>query len=241
MANKNNVNNEAVKTAVVDNKKKSLIIKITAIVLAVLFFLTCVAVIINSQAPANPKDYHVFCLSGFKGSFNKKGNPNSYWGVEKLKSGNDYFTVYGQVQTLGAYTNVSEIWMNVSDLYEDETDIEIVNQSSRVIKKFNLTAKNLKKSKDGWFKVYDLAEAKLDDSDNILAVNSSTFSFGIATKLNVREVVFVGKDGKLIDYNVKGIKISNQELDVEHKDVKDNPNSVLNIKNEQKTFPYAKN
>ena len=101
--------------------KKSFIVKLSAIIVAVIFFFGCVCMVLDSYAPANPKDYHVFALSGIFGSFNKNGNPNSYWAVDKTVSGNKQLSVYANLRaSSGTYSNIKEIWVNVSDLYEEQ-------------------------------------------------------------------------------------------------------------------------
>lgn len=242
MANKkNNVTGEvSTEEKVKKPVNKSFIIKLVSVIVACVFFLACVSVVINSYAPANPKDYHVWCLSGISGSFNKSGNPKNYWGVDKTKSGNQDVTVYGNASLITSYSKVKEIWLNVSDLYETEAKIEIVNQSSRVLNVYTLTAEELKADKDGWIKIYDLTAANENPSDDYKTITASKFSFGISTKLNVRELVFVNEDGKLAEYEVTGIKIENREFKVDDAEVKDAKNPVTNLCDEQKTFANKK-
>lgn len=237
MANKKDVNATGGATDKVKKPvSKSFIIKLVSVIVACVFFLICVSVVVNSYAPANPKDYHVWCLSGFSGSFNKNGNPKNYWGVDKTKSGNQEVTVYGNTSLITSYAKVSEIWLNVSDLYESEAKIEVVNQSSRVLNVYTLTADDLKADKDGWIKIYDTAKANENPSDDYKTITSSKISIGISTKLNVRELVFVNEGGKLAEYEVTGFKIENREFDVEDSKVSGAKNPVTNLNDEQKTF-----
>ena len=219
---------------------KSFIIKLVACIVAVVFFLVCIAVVINSYAPANPKDYHRWFLSGINGSYEKDGNPNKYWQVEKKMSGDKYLSTYAQIELVGSYTSVNEIWINLSDLYEDKLEIEIINASSRTINKVTITADEMKDSENGWFNLYDLDVAKESTTDNILEVNSRKFSIGFNTKINVREIVFVkdkNTDGKyeIINYNITAEKIENQVTDLDK--ITESETSIHNIKNEQTTFP----
>lgn len=238
MANKKTTyNSTPVETRDKKHVNKNELIKIISIIVASIFFIVCIGFVINSQAPANPKDYNVWCLSGFHGSFDKKGNPNEYWSVEKKQSGNDVLVTYAQLEITGSYSNVNELWVNFSDLYAKETEIEIINGTSRVIKTFTLTAKDLKKSKDGWFKIYD--EDDVGKIDDVLAVTSRNFSIGISETLNVRELVFVKTDGEIIEYSVKGYKVATEVVSASDSRVTSDNNSVLNLNNEQSTFPYG--
>ena len=219
---------------------KSFIIKLVDCIVAVVFFLLCIAFVIDSHAPANPKDYDIWFLSGINGSYDKDGNPNKYWQVEKKMSGDKYLTTYAQLELVGSYTSVNEIWINLSDLYEDKLEIDIINASSRTINNVTITADEMKDSKNGWFKLYDLDVAKESNTDNVLEVNSRKFSIGFNTKINVREIVFVkdkNTDGKfeIINYNITAEKVDNQVTNLDK--ITESETSIHNIKNEQTTFP----
>ena len=216
--------------------KKSFIIKLTAIILAVIFFVACVGIVVNSYAPANPKDYHRWFLSGINGSYNKEGNPKTYWAVSKMQSGNNDVTVYGEITVTGSYTKINEVWVNVSDLYEEETEIIVVNGSTKVVNKYLLKAEDLKKSQDGWLKIYDLEEAELDANDDYVKITSTKFFIGFNTAINVRELVVADADGNTIDYSIKGIKIDNQSTSIDDEEVKNAENGVSNLNDEQKLF-----
>lgn len=210
--------------------RKKLIVKILSICLASIFFLLCVAFVVNTQAPANPRCYHFFCLSTFKGSFDKKGNPHTYWSVEKLQDENGgNVTTFVQVEVDGSYSNVGEIWVNLSDFYEQETQIKIVNGNSKEVGSYALTAKAVKESKNGWFKIFDVGE-----SDS--AVTSYKFNVGFSTKINVRELVFLKKDGSVLGYTVQGEKTEAGLISIDDERITENKNSVLNVKDEQDTF-----
>ena len=212
-------------------------LKIISVTLASLFFLFCVAFVINTQAPANPKDYHVFCLSAFKGSFDKKGNPNNYWKVEKRrKTDGEDLTLYVQTEIVGSYKNLNEIWVNLSDLYESETVIEVKNGSSRDVGSFKLTSDTLKQSQSGWFKIYDADDVDDENGSSTKSLVFSELSIGFKTQINVREIVYLKADGTIIDYKIEGEKTVAGLIDVSNEKITSNPNSILNIKDEQSTF-----
>ena len=216
--------------------KKSFIIKLSAIILAVVFFFACIGVVVNSYAPANPKDYHRWFLSGIFGSYDKEGNPETYWAVEKTKSGNNELMVYSEISVSGSYKNINELWLNLSDFYETETEIVVINGSSRTVNKYKLTATDLKANQNGWVKIYDLEDATASNDDDYENVTSTKFFIGFKTKINVRELVVTNADGKTIDYEVKGIKIDNQSISIEDENVKNAENPVSNLNDEQKLF-----
>ncbi len=217
--------------------KKSTLIKILSVTLACLFFLFCVAFVIDTQAPANPKDYHVFCLSAFKGSFDKKGNPNNYWKVQKQRNtdGED-LTLYVQTEIVGSYKNLNEIWVNLSDFYETQTVIEVKNGSSRDVGSFKLHSDDLKQSQHGWFKIYDADDIDDENGSTTKSLVYGEISIGFKTQINVREIVYLKADGTVIDYKIEGEKTVAGLIDVDDEKITSNPNSILNVKDEQSTF-----
>ncbi|MBO5888791.1 MAG: hypothetical protein J6Q58_01470 [Clostridia bacterium] len=240
MANKKRRVEEQEKQTAKKPVKKSFIVKLSAIIVAVIFFIFCIGAVLDSYAPANPKDYHVWGLSGIFGSFNKNGNPESYWQVNKTKSGDNELAVYASLRVTGAsYSDIKEIWVNLSDLYEDQLEIDVINGSaSKSINKFNLKADNFKANKNGWVKIYDVVEANSNTTDNYLQITTTIFYIGFNTKINVRELVFVSKANNVLDYDVRGVKIGNQEIGVDDDELEDIENgaNVVNIKDEQEFF-----
>ncbi len=159
--------------------------------------------LVNSFAPANPRAYHVYFLSAFHGSFNKKGLPGTYWQPEQRTDGNVRKICYLR---LSGSSDCNEVWINLSDFKELQTDIIVASGAGapNVKKRYNLTAKELKKSKDGWIKIYD----KSKDS----ALSSSYLNIGFTTNIRVREVVAIKSDGKKSTLTVQGWTIENSTI-----------------------------
>ena len=233
--------NKKLKTVSVTNNakqsnKKSFIIKLSAIILAVIFFILCVCFVIDSYAPANPKDYHRWVLSGINGSYNKEGNPKTYWQVEKTKVGEKGVTVYAKIR-VSSWSDVDAIWLNVSDLYEDKTEIEVQSGTSgKTVNEYKLTAIDLKQNQDGWIKIYDLDDANKNTTDSYDKITSNVVFVGFNTKIKVRELVVTKSDGSILTYTVEGIKIDAQEIQVSDSEVKNAENNVEKINDEGKTF-----
>ena len=175
-------------------------VKITAICLAVILFLFSILLLLNSTAIYNPKPYHVFGLSGIFGSFNKKGNPKTYYQTEKTSN---------IIELMHIRPNNSEVyyvWINVSDMQEDSV-IYLYNgeDSSKVsnltlLGEYYLSGEELKKDSDGWICIYDRNNSPI----NYLTVH---FYIGTKTKMRIREVLVfdnIEASGP-IAYDVKGI------------------------------------
>lgn len=212
-----------------DNKK--LFNKILAGAIAVILLLVIVVslFIIDSLAVANPKCYHKFLLSTFNGSYDAENMPSTYWQVELLEDGDtgEKFKTKAKVEL--PITNKSErflgqIWINVSDLESDKLEIFTYYHTSNTSttskalnkegKSFVLTANELKKSNDGWFKIYDF-----EDSENYNKAYEyiDDYSIVFIGAVRVREMVFIDtkydivKNVSTIDEYVEEQKTSNSE------------------------------
>ena len=134
--------------------------------IVVVAIVTCLFVV-DSFAIANPKCYHKFFLSTFSGSYDAENMPSTYWQVESLEDGEGN-VLKTKMKVELPITNKSErylgqIWVNLSDLEGDKLEILTYYQtsdSSTVYKPLNkeekpfvITASELKKSEDGWFKI----------------------------------------------------------------------------------------
>ncbi len=213
-----------------DNKK--LFNRVIAGVIAFIVLVSIVAglFLIDSFALANPKCYHRFLLSTFNGSYDADNMPSTYWQVESLEDeeGN-LLKMKAKVElpiTNKAERFLGQIWINVSDLEGDLLSIYTYYQTSNTSTTYKplnkgelpyvLTAKELRKSSDGWFKIYDFKDTeKYNKAYEYIDDYTIVFTSGV----RVREMVFIDteyelvKDIKTIDEYVEGnstgLKIKN--------------------------------
>lgn len=216
-------------------KKNKLLIKIGVIALAVLFFLTCTLFVVDAMGAANPKCYKKFFLSTFNGSYNVEGAPSTYWQVEPKQDKDGV-----RVPTYARFSlsthdseNVGEVWINISDLDESELVVTIGSGLStlKVAGTTIITAKDLKASEDGWFKVYD--------ANNLGDFESFTSKYvwvGFSSSVRVREIGFKDLHGHAPEsVDLRGMSISDSPI-MDASKLKGQPNNVNFVSDEQKTF-----
>lgn len=192
-----------------DNKK--LFNRVFAGVLAFIIAVSIVAVLflVDSFAIANPKCYHKFLLSTFHGSYDAENMPKNYWQVESLEDGEgNKLKMKAKVElpiTDKSERFLGQIWINISDLEGDALSIYTYYQTSNTsttsksLNKddipFTITAKELRNSKDGWFKVYDFEEKeRFNKAYEYIDDYSIVFTAGV----RVREMVFVDTKGEVV-------------------------------------------
>ncbi len=248
---------------------KKLWVKVVAIILAVTLVVFSALLFLNTFAPNNPKCYHRFGLSGFNGSFDKKGNPTSYYTAEpKYIEGYGYYEFTKIKLEKG---KAASIYVNISDLWEDSLTIYLrrgenasgplisaykgktikdENDKDVVLKDFVIDANTLKKDKDGWVKI----NLKYRENET-----HYTYYLAFSTKVNIREVVFTDIDNNALKYDVvsylrrgdidnteKGAVEYTLENINTYKDLDNSQNlkasiiSMKNINDEQKTFTNIK-
>ena len=232
---------EQAKAAKKEKKVKfnaSHVLKIAVCAVSIIF-LVAVGFFIDTFAPANPKCYHRWVLSSFHGSYNAKGCPETYMQFNTLAN-----TETGERATKYIWTRVTvtegagvnEIWINVSDLYEDKAVIKIRTGKSEsntvLLKQYTLTAEELKKSKDGWIKIYDLDKG---DKPHTSTYNQ-TFCIGFETEIRLREIGYVGNYGYDTQIEEWGTAID----EIVNADASSSEESEgYKICDEKSTFPYA--
>ena len=198
--------------------------------------------VIDGMAPANPKCYHKFVLSGLnKTSYDKEGLPSSYWQVgsyynqdaetEVIVSGKFKLSIPSSGER-----SLGQVWINISDLKADELEVYIgygaINNTSLNVdgKPTVITAKQLKSSKDGWFKVYD----KEDTTSYVPSLfNVSTYWVGFNNEIRVREMVFVDSADMIIKtVTINGV-YRDDDLDASYETAS---KPLSNVIDEQKLF-----
>ncbi|MBE5743215.1 MAG: hypothetical protein E7358_00665 [Clostridiales bacterium] len=251
MANKRRKNEtqDIVEMEKVNVKKLMTVLLVTVLIVSVIL---STLFLVNSFAPANPKVYHRFFLSGISGSFDGKDTPNSYSQIEIQRDGDTdeqlYTCVDIKLSTWDARP-IKEIWINISDLYEPSLNIFLgkgTAGSTKLLKDITLTANDIKNNdKDGWFRLYN--------NSNGLEYNVSGFygelKIGFSANVKLREVAIVdSKKGELfssikVEQFTVGTKpskgINGNDKTVTHKD-KFEPIDMQNVVDEQEKFPYAK-
>lgn len=224
--------------AKVANKKRKIRTAglVSAILLSVIFFAVCSMVVVNSYAPYNPKSYHRWVLSTMHGSYDKEGLPSTYFQVEDYENGEPTSI---KIETTSEGKNVAAVCVNLSDLNKSDVKFSLYNGSKTAVAQntclgnFELRGEDLKKSKDGWIKIYDANNPTISNTN----VTSKTFYLTIDKKIRVRELVLLDGDGKIMTYTVKGYVLGNKTFDKSETEVKDKTHNVYKIADEQKTYP----
>lgn len=214
-------------------------IKLISVIAVSLIFLLAVGFFVDSFAPANPKSYHRWLLSTFNGSYNKEGLPKTYMQIETKANNETAERATSYVWSTVSVTEgagVNEIWVNVSDLYEEEVSIKVRTGKSEsntiLLKTYKLSKQELKKSKDGWIKIYDL-----DNGDKPhTATYGQTFAIGFEAGIRLREIGFVGNGGYEVQIEECGTAIDDM---VDAVTSKTEGSEVSKVCDEQKTFKYA--
>ncbi len=221
--------------------KKS--VKIIAIILAIIAFITAGLFVVDSFAPANPKVYHRFVLSTFSGSFDGEDTPNSAYQVEIQKNSQSgekqYFCINTKVSTTNN-ENIKEVWINFSDLYEDEINIFTSmgwQGKSKYLSERTYTKSDVRKNNDGWFNIYKTGKKEG------LEVNSHEFlgqlRVGFSANIKVREIVVVDMEGKVGKVLVNHCSNGGKPVVDGYAEMHDgelNPESVSNVCDEGSTF-----
>ncbi len=185
-----------------DNKK--IFNRVLAGVLA--FFTVAILVvtlfIVDSVSVANPKCYHKFVLSTFNGSYDKEGMPSTFWQVNAYKDDvtGEVLPVKLEVELPIVNKPLKQIWINVSDFGGSEIEILSFygtknNPLNIKDKPFVLTNKDIRNSKDGWFKIYDS-----EDFSNFTTSNSYVDEYAItfSNAIKVRDIAFIDSKGELV-------------------------------------------
>lgn len=215
-------------------------------VMAIVLFLVASLFVIDSFAPANPKVYHRFALSTIFGSFDGEDTPNSYYQVQIQKSIETGEKQYSCINTKISTTNsenVKEIWINLSDVYDNELKIYLSTGwegKSKYLSEITYSKSKIKKnSDDGWFRVYN-TKTKEDG----LKVNDYGFygqlRFSFSSNCKVREIVVVDMKGNLGTVTAQhcsngGVPAGKDKYADSH-DNKFKPNDMTNVGDEKTTF-----
>lgn len=218
------------------------VVSITIAVFLVAVVLTTLFVI-DSFAPANPKCYDKWVASSCNGSYDKEGYPSNYWEVKLYKNNatGENLTVNAKVSLPIVNTGtryLGQIWVNISDMYAESLDVytsygSVVKRSLNANETpYTITSKDLKKSKDGWFKVYDYKDTK-----NFVPASPGAVDYwvGFSTQINVREIVFIDTAGDLISKPNSQIEYHGNK-EVKGSDV----NGLANAFDESKYFDLTK-
>ena len=210
---------------------------IISILLSVLF-------VIDSFAPANPKVYDRWVLSGINGSYDGKDTPNTFYQVEIHQDYDSGEVLYSCVDLKVSSTNsepIKEIWINISDLYESKLNIFLgkgTAGATKLLKDITLTANDIRNDEDGWFRLYN--------NKNGLNYNVSGFygelKIGFSANIKLREVVVVDvKDNLFSTMRLDGCSAGQKptaDKSVTYKDKFEN-SDIRFITDEQEKFPFV--
>ncbi len=220
----------------IKNKK---LISVILIAVASILFIVCSLFVIDSVGPANSKVYKKWLLSTFNGSYEAEGMPKTYWQIEPMQSKDGNRVVSYAKFTLSTTNNadIKEIWVNISDLKESEAKVTIGKGTAKltILGSKTVSAKQVKNSEDGWFKIYDSSDTETFD-----ALNSKQIWVGFQNDVRVREIVFIDSNDKIADSaKVNGMSIDGTPIrDVDSfSNVK---NNVSYVADEKLTFENRK-
>ena len=179
----------------------------------------------------------------------------TYWQTERKVAGETTLKYTAEITFGSSTVKVSEIWINLSNVDFDPKlkttviSLELVKSSSSSDKSENidytLTSDELKKSKDGWIRIYFATEDEEDDASPI-SCNSALLK--IVDKMHVNEICFINNNGKLISVNFsKAGVVAGKSSNLYSKDELEaltegyvydkNGNYAFNLVDEQDKFP----
>lgn len=176
----------------------------------------------------------LFSLTACSGSY-------TYWQTEGKQSGEDRLIYISKVSFGSSTVELTEIWINVSNLKPSSTTLtfELLNSSSVIDTiDFELTSDMIKSAKDGWINVY---------FGN--AVRCSKVSVMAIDQMRINEVVFIKSDATLIEpeFSQGGVKVSGANSEnlydreklesITETDPAYSENPAYNIIDEQDKFP----
>lgn len=220
------------------NKKTA--ICILSAFLALVVFVVASLFVLDSTGPANPKKYHKFLWSAFNGSYVEEGSPQDYYQVniqKELETGEVLYSCVNLKISATNSKNISEIWINISDLYESELDIFLskgTDSTTTFLKDYKITKSSMKKNEDGWFKIYNNKSGGLVQKDFY-----GELKIGFSANIKFREMVIIDVDGNFGSINV--VSCSNGKKPTPEKretHVKIDKGDAENIVGESGTFPY---
>ena len=216
--------------------KKKKLIAIILVAVASILFVVCSLFVIDSFGPANPKVYKKWVLSTFNGSYNAEGMPKTYWQVEPMQSKEgERVTSYAKFSlSTTNNANIQEIWVNISDLKENELEVTIGKGTltPSVLGSISISESQVKNSKDGWFKVFDA-----NDTETFKALNNSKQIWvGFKNHVRVREIVFIDSNNKIVENaTINGMSVDGSPI-VKVDTLTSNPNNVSFVGDERLTF-----
>ena len=225
---------EAAEQSTKQSRKKTAILS-GVVALAAVFFALCAMIVVNSYAPYNPKCYHRWFLSTMHGSYDKSGNPSTYFQVENYENG-EPTSIKIETKREGKY--VAAVYANLSDLKDQEVKFTVYNGSKSAVTQntaldnFELKGKDLKASENGWIKIFDVENSTVKSE-----AKSKTFYITVTKSVRVRELVLLDSDGKVMNYTVKGYVLGNKTYDESESSAENKDVNVYKIADEQKTFP----
>ena len=217
--------------------------RIIAIILAIIAFITAGLFVVDSFAPASPKVYHKFVISTFSGSFDGEGTPNSAYQVEIQKNSQSgevqYFCINTNVSTTNN-VNIKEIWISFSDVYEEELNIFTSmgwQGKSKYLSERTYTKSQIRNNENGWFKIYNTGK------EEGLKVQQPEFygqlRVGFSANVKVREIVVVDIKGNLGKVSVRHCSNGGKPEYKGYAEVHDgelNPAGISNVCDESDTF-----
>lgn len=225
-------------------KAKKFNIKVFAMIMAIVLFLVATLFVLDSFAPANPKVYDRFALSTIFGSFDGEDTPNSYYQVQIQKSietgEKQYSCINTKINTTNS-VNVKEVWINLSDVYDDELKIYLSTGwegKSKYLSKRTYSKLDIKNDEDGWFRVYNTGK------EEGLKINEYGFygqlRFSFSSNCKVREIVVVDMDNNLgtvkAEHCSNGGVAEEEGKSADSHDNKFKPNDMTNVGDEKTTF-----
>ena len=229
-----------IKTAKKFNKK------IFAMVMAIVLFLTAILFVVDSFALANPKVYHRFALSTVFGSFDGKDTPNTFYQVKiqkNIETGEKQYSCINTQVTTTSNENIKEIWINLSDVYDNELKIFLStgwNSKSKYLSDRTYSKSDIKRNKDGWFRVYSNKDGlKISDGDF-----HGQLRVSFSGNVKVREIVVVDIKNNLGTVTARHCSNGGvAQVEGEFSELHDNkfkPEDMINVGDEKTTFKTEK-
>ncbi len=166
----------------------------------------------------------------------------SYWEIKAKQAADSRLTFVSELSFGSSYVEISEVWLNVSDIAGSGADVTLKFYKSSTLKKtltYRISSDSLKKSSDGWLNAY---------CDT--AIECTKVEISVIDSMKFNEICFIKSNAKLADvtFTQGGVKSSTSDTSANiydktaldalaENDIAYNKHPAYNIIDEQDKFP----
>ncbi len=170
----------------------------------------------------------------------------TYWQTYTKQAGDAKLAYVSELSFGSSAINVTEVWVNVSDLKAETGSITLLfakSTTSTNTVDCPIYASKIKDSEDGWIQIY---------YDVLAPISAKGVSIEIVSEMRINEIVFIKEDGtrinptftqggvKILDSNSANLYTKSELEKLQENDLAYNENPAYNVIDEQDKFPAEK-